>query len=183
MTTLTLYDPEAPHAERSRTTDPEAIAALLAPLGIRFERWQAGAALSPNADDAEVLEAYRTDIDRLKALGGYESVDVIRLLPDHPARATLRTKFLSEHIHADDEVRFFVEGSGVFYIREADAVYALECTRDDLVAVPSGIRHWFDMGPAPRFTAVRLFAKPDGWVASFTGDTIADAIPRYEGAQ
>ena len=79
-------------------------------------------------------------------------------------------------------MRFFVEGSGVFYIHGPDAVYALECTRDDLIAVPKGTRHWFDMGPAPRFTAIRLFENPDGWVATFTGDRIASGVPLYEGA-
>lgn len=182
MTILTLYDVTAPHARQSETSDAGEIAARLAPLGIRFERWHADVALPGDASDADVIRAYRGDIDRLMAAGGYRSCDVIRLLPDNPQRATLRTKFLDEHTHGEDEVRFFVEGSGVFYIRGTDAVYALECTRDDLIAVPEGTRHWFDMGPAPRFTAIRLFAEPDGWVASFTGDTIARGVPRYDGA-
>jgi 1,2-dihydroxy-3-keto-5-methylthiopentene dioxygenase len=182
MTRLTLYDLAEPHDVLAETGDAAAIAARLAPLGIRFERWSAGVALPAEASDADVLAAYRADIDRLMAAGGYRSCDVIRLLPDNPARAELRTKFLDEHVHAEDEVRFFVEGSGVFYIRGDDAVYALECTRDDLIAVPHGTRHWFDMGPAPRFTAIRLFAEPDGWIARFTGDTIARGIPRYAGA-
>ncbi len=182
MTTLTLYDVAAPHARQAETTDAAEIAALLAPLGIRFERWHASAKLPEDASDDDVISAYRGDIDRLMAEGGYRSCDVMRLLPDNPARDTLRTKFLDEHVHSEDEVRFFVEGSGVFYIRGPDAVYALECTRDDLIAVPEGTRHWFDMGPAPRFTAIRLFAEPDGWIASFTGDTIARGVPLYEGA-
>ncbi|WP_242140155.1 cupin [Sphingomonas sp. TREG-RG-20F-R18-01] len=182
MTTLTLYDLAEPHACLRETRDAAEIATLLAPLGIRFERWAASVALPEDASDDDVIRAYRRDIDRLMAEGGYRSCDVIRLLPDNPARATLRTKFLDEHTHAEDEVRFFVEGSGVFYIRGADAVYALECTRDDLIAVPEGTRHWFDMGPAPRFTAIRLFAEPDGWVASFTGDAIARGVPLYEGS-
>lgn len=181
MTTLTLYDLADPHARLSETRDADEIADRLAPLGIRFERWQAGVALADDASDADVIAAYRTDIDRLMAAGGYRSCDVIRLLPDNAERATLRTRFLDEHVHDEDEVRFFVEGAGVFYIRGTDAVYALECTRDDLIAVPEGTRHWFDMGPAPRFTAIRLFAEPDGWVARFTGDPIARGIPLYEG--
>jgi 1,2-dihydroxy-3-keto-5-methylthiopentene dioxygenase len=182
MTMLTIYAGDAPHAVRSRTDDADAIAALLAPIGIGFERWQAPVRLAEDADDAAVVAAYRGDIDRLMAEHGYRSCDVIRLRPDHPDRAALRAKFLAEHVHADDEVRFFVEGSGIFYIHAADAIHALLCTRGDLIAVPKGTRHWFDMGPAPRFTAIRLFADPDGWIASFTGDPIADAIPRYEGA-
>jgi 1,2-dihydroxy-3-keto-5-methylthiopentene dioxygenase len=33
------------------------------------------------------------------------------------------------------------------------------------------------MGSAPRFSAIRLFDNPEGWVASFTGDPIADYYP------
>jgi 1,2-dihydroxy-3-keto-5-methylthiopentene dioxygenase len=45
--------------------------------------------------------------------------------------------------------------------------------------VPAGTRHWFDMGPAPRFTAIRLFTTPAGWVANFTGTPIARNFPSY----
>ncbi len=94
----------------------------------------------------------------------------------------LRAKFLAEHIHDDDEVRFFVEGAGLFYIRHEGAVHALECTRGDLIVLPAGTLHWFDTGAQPSFTVIRLFTTPEGWVARFTGDNIAEAIPLYEGA-
>src|SRR3546814_6097561 len=86
----------------------------------------------------------------------------------------MRAKFLSEHTHADDEVRFFVEGSGQFYLHMNDRVYVMLCEAGDLISVPAGTRHWFDTGPNPMFTAIRLFVSPDGWVADFTGDPIAD---------
>ncbi len=56
------------------------------------------------------------------------------------------------------------------------------CEEGDLISVPAGTRHWFDMGPNPRFTAIRLFTNADGWIANFTGDTIADRFPRHEPA-
>jgi 1,2-dihydroxy-3-keto-5-methylthiopentene dioxygenase len=119
-------------------------------------------------------------VARLKAERGYLSVDVIRMVPDHPERDMLRTKFLSEHRHAEDEVRFFVEGEGLFTLHLNDRVYAVLCAAGDLISVPAGTPHWFDMGPSPRFTAIRLFTNPDGWIAQFTGDTIADRFPRHE---
>jgi len=181
MTSLTQYDAAAPHAVRRRLSDHAAIAAALAPHGIVLERWAAEAALAADADDAAILAAYAGDIDKLKARGGYRSCDVLRLSPDHPQRAELRAKFLAEHIHDDDEVRFFVEGAGLFYIHAGGMVHALECTAGDLIAVPAGTQHWFDTGERPSFTVIRLFTTPDGWVARFTGDPIADAIPKYEG--
>lgn len=182
MTALTRYDEAAPHAPRDQLTDRDAIAAALAPTGVVLERWEAGAVLAADPQDADILAAYADDIDRLRARGGYRSVDVARLTPDHPAAGEMRAKFLAEHIHDDDEVRFFVEGAGLFYIRAGGMVHALECTAGDLIVLPAGTRHWFDTGERPRFTAIRLFTTPDGWVARFTGDPIAGAIPLYEGA-
>lgn len=181
MTSLTQYDDAAPHAVRQQLSDHAAIAAALAPHGIVLERWVPQAPLAADAADADILAAYADDIDALKARGGYQSCDVLRLAPDHPQRAELRAKFLAEHIHHDDEVRFFVEGAGLFYIHAGGLVHALECTAGDLIAVPAGTHHWFDTGERPSFTVIRLFTSPDGWVAQFTGDPIADAIPLYEG--
>lgn len=182
MTLLVQYDDRAPHEPCARFDDLDDIADALASTGVILDRWTADAVLSDAADDTEILAAYAGEIERLKARGGYQSVDVIRLTPDHPQRSELRAKFLSEHVHDDDEVRFFVEGAGLFYIHADNRVYALECTEGDLIVLPAGVRHWFDMGERPRFTAIRLFTTPDGWVARFTDDAIAQAIPLYEGA-
>ncbi|RYD95627.1 MAG: cupin, partial [Sphingomonadales bacterium] len=74
----------------------------------------------------------------------------------------------------------FVEGSGMFYLPAGGRVHLLLCAAGDLIKVPSGLKHWFDMGPAPRFCAIRLFTTPDGWVAKFTGEPIAHQFPRYQ---
>ena len=109
---------------------------------------------------------------------GYRSVDVVSLTPDHPQRAELRQKFLSEHTHAEDEVRFFVAGAGQFTLHIGPRVYDILCEAGDLIGVPDGIRHWFDMSEAPYFVAIRLFTNPEGWGAQFTGDDIAERFPR-----
>ncbi|MCB1782718.1 MAG: acireductone dioxygenase [Alphaproteobacteria bacterium] len=180
MSRLTIYPDSNP--ERI-TFDSEAgaeIAKALGAIGVRFERWETQAPLPEGADDEAVMEAYNADIERLKSENGYKSVDVIRLAPDNPRKEEFRLKFLSEHTHAEDEVRFFVEGAGVFYLREKDQVYMTLCTRGDLISVPAGVRHWFDMGPQPSLTCIRLFTTPEGWIADFTGDDIADKFPKFE---
>jgi 1,2-dihydroxy-3-keto-5-methylthiopentene dioxygenase len=179
MSRLTLYADDNPGRPLLDTTDGAQIAAALAPIGVRFERWSATREFPRDADDAVVLEAYRSDIERLKKQCGYQSVDVLRCLPDNPKRDELRLKFLEEHTHEDDEVRFFVAGAGVFYLRAAGKVHMTLCERGDLIGVPAGTRHWFDMGPAPHFTAIRLFTTPAGWVAKFTGERIARQFPSY----
>lgn len=120
-----------------------------------------------------MLNAYAETIEQLKQSGGYHSVDVVRLLPDAPDRDELHARFLAEHTHDDDEVRHFVEGTGTFFLRGSGQVFELQAGRGDLIRVPAGARHWFDTGEPPFFTAIRLFTRPDGWVASFTGDDIA----------
>lgn len=176
MSHLQIFDESDGGAPLIDTSDGDTIATELATIGVRFERWPT----REMADASEILTVYAPEIDRLKAEAGYQSVDVIALAPDHPDRATLRGKFLSEHTHGEDEVRFFVDGEGLFTLHEGGRVFNMLCTKGDLISVPAGMKHWFDMGPAPRFTAIRLFVNPDGWVARFTGDRIADRFPRHE---
>jgi 1,2-dihydroxy-3-keto-5-methylthiopentene dioxygenase len=180
MSRLTVFPEHDPSSPAFDSTDGGEIAAALHAAGVRFERWRAAQPLTNDADDRTVLDAYRADVERLMSERGYQSVDVLRCLPNNPNRAELRRKFLDEHTHDDDEVRFFVEGSGVFYLRIGAKVYVTLCECGDLLSVPAGTRHWFDMGPAPRFTAIRLFTTPAGWVAKFTGDAIAQRFPSFE---
>jgi 1,2-dihydroxy-3-keto-5-methylthiopentene dioxygenase len=179
MTQLRVYPVGDGASAEIDTTDAGVIAQALAPLGVRFEQWQSRP-IAAGADQDAVLAAFAPEVARLKAENGYQSIDVIRMRPDHPERATLRQKFLSEHRHSEDEVRFFVEGEGLFTLREDDRVYAVLCQEGDLISVPAGMRHWFDMGSSPKFTAIRLFTNADGWIANFTGDAIADRFPRHE---
>jgi 1,2-dihydroxy-3-keto-5-methylthiopentene dioxygenase len=158
-----------------------AIAEQLNQVGVRFERWQAQQPVQPGASQETVIAAYATDIERLKRENGYRAVDVISLKPDHPDRATLRQKFLNEHTHGEDEVRFFVAGQGLFTLHIQDKVYEVLCCQGDLIGVPANTRHWFDMSEAPYFIAIRLFTNPEGWVASFTGEPIAERFPRLDG--
>lgn len=176
MSRLQVFDEQDATAPVIATEDADVIASTLREIGVRFERWPL------RAHDEDILAAYAPEIDALKTDGGFQTVDVVRVTPDHPDRAVMRTKFLSEHTHAEDEVRFFVGGEGLFTLHHDNRVFDVLCTAGDLMSVPAGMRHWFDMGAAPRFIAIRLFVNPDGWVASFTGDDIADRFPRHEPA-
>lgn len=172
MTKLIVY-PETGDTAIESTEDPARIAAVLAGIGVGFDRWQASYPLPAEADATTVLDAYNSDIERLERQGGYRSKDVVRIKPDHPDRAALRAKFLAEHTHDDDEVRFFVEGGATFFLHAAGKVIALYGERGDLINVPAGAKHWFDTGATPDFTAIRLFTSAGGWQANFTGDPIA----------
>lgn len=178
MSRLRIYDEQQGGQPLSELTDHDAIARALADVGIRFEAWEASHPVAPGASQDEVIAAYRDDIDRLMREEGYQAVDVISLKPDHPDRATLRQKFLNEHRHDEDEVRFFVAGAGQFTLHIDDKVYEVLCEQGDLIGVPDGTRHWFDMSESPYFVAIRLFTNKEGWVARFTGEDIAERFPR-----
>jgi 1,2-dihydroxy-3-keto-5-methylthiopentene dioxygenase len=181
MTRLTVFALEDPLLRVADTTDVRRIEHALSGIGIRYERWPAAAALQADADEAVVLASYGAEVDRLKAECGYQAADVVRLRRGVENAAVLRAKFLDEHVHDEDEVRFFVEGRGAFYLRSDQGVHRVICERGDLLSVPAGTRHWFDMGPDPEFTAIRLFTDPQGWVARFTGDPVARRMPEIDG--
>lgn len=180
MSRLTIYPESQPDRPLLETEDVARIQQELTAAGMRFERWRADRAVTGDADSASILAAYRDEIDRLVNEAGYQSCDVVSMNPDHPQKDEFRRKFLAEHTHSEDEVRFFVRGHGLFVIHHDGKVYALLCEQDDLISVPANTRHWFDMGPNPVFTAIRLFNNPDGWVANFTGDDIATRFPLLE---
>jgi 1,2-dihydroxy-3-keto-5-methylthiopentene dioxygenase len=164
------------------SNDPAIITAELATRGIGFQRWPARVALGETAEPEEILAAYAAEIATVQASGPYPTVDAIRLTPDHPDRETLRQKFLAEHTHSEDEVRFFVEGQGLFCLHIGQEVLQVLCQAEDWIRVPAGTRHWFDMGAAPRCAAIRFFDNPQGWVAQFTGDPIAERYPLLDPA-
>lgn len=180
MSELRIYDQDNPEKPLAVHKSREDITRELQALGVRFESWRASRALDAQATQDEVIEAYREPINRLMNERGFNSVDVISVYPDHPQAAALRGKFLSEHTHDDHEVRFFVDGQGLFYVHVDDRVYAMLCTRGDLIDLPAGVAHWFDMGPQPNLKAIRMFTTAEGWVANFTGAPIAERFPKFE---
>lgn len=186
MSRLSIFPDESTSMDQSSPTpqlvteSSAVIQAELAQRGIGFEQWPAMQELPVNADQAWILEAYADDIARVKSHGGYETVDAIRMTPDHPDRLALRSKFLAEHTHAEDEVRFFVEGRGLFCLHIDAEVLLTLCERGDLIRVPAGTKHWFDMGSEPEFCALRWFNNSVGWVATFTGNKISDRFPRLD---
>src|SRR5262245_57879855 len=149
---------------------PEAVARLLAAAGIVYERWEPSRPLTREASAAEILAAYTTQIDRLKADGGYVTADVIDVSPDTPGLDQMLARFSVEHWHDEDEVRFVIEGRGIFHIRpRAGRVMAIEVAAGDLLRVPRGTWHWFDLCGEKRIRAIRLFQDPAGWTPHYTG--------------
>lgn len=179
MTALTIYPENQPgNSQHFSTLDD--IQAQLNTIGVQFERWKAECEFTADADQQTIIQAYQNSIDRLMQQYGFQSVDVISLKADHPDKAALRQKFLSEHTHDDFEVRFFVEGRGLFFLHVDGKVYAVLCEQGDLISVPANVPHWFDMGENPHLKCIRLFTTPEGWQAKFTGSAIATDFPSFD---
>ena len=180
MSEMRVYDERQPTQPLLTLNNSAEISKELRTIGVQFKHWAVPQDLDSSATQDEVIEACRDVLNPLMDKHGFKSMDVISLSADHPDKDTLRDKFLHEHTHDDFELRFFVDGSGLFNIHHENRVYAVLCERGDLISVPAGTRHWFDMGPQPYFKAIRLFTADQGWVANFTGDDIADQFPRLE---
>ena len=178
-TTLRVFREDQPAAPLREVTTGDEITRELAAIGVRFERFFNDGPLPATDDQEAILAACASVVTYVQRHGQYRIVDVVRVVEGQPDTAPLRAKFLAEHSHSDDEVRYFVEGSGAFSLRAPGHVYQVICTRGDLVCVPATALHWFDMGTDPEFTAIRWFNNPDGWVGDFTGDPISERFPLY----
>ncbi len=182
MSTLTIYS-EKSAGNGERFTDFESIGTKLNAIGVQFERWTATQTLNAEANNDDVLNAYEDSIERLKNQYGFQTADVIKLDSTHPDKTAMREKFLNEHTHSEFEVRFFVEGCGLFYLHVDDQVFGVLCEQGDLISVPANVTHWFDMGENPHLACIRLFTNPEGWVANFTQSDISKSFPTLDELQ
>ena len=146
-----------------------AVAAFLATHGIEYERWTPAHPVAPGAAPEALLAAYAREIEALKSKGGYVTADVIDVKPDTPNLDMMLAKFSREHWHDEDEVRFIIEGRGLFHIHpKTGPVFAIEVEAGDLIRVPRGTHHWFDLCVDRRIRAIRLFQDVSGWTPRYT---------------
>jgi 1,2-dihydroxy-3-keto-5-methylthiopentene dioxygenase len=163
MALVTILD------EEKTITDREAIAAYLNKYGIDYEQWTPAHPVAVNASAEQILEAYSVEIEKLKARGGYVTADVIDVSPDTSGLDEMLRKFNREHWHDEDEVRFIIAGRGLFHIhRKESSVISIEVEAGDLIRVPRGTWHWFNLCADRRIRAIRLFQDKAGWTPHYT---------------
>jgi 1,2-dihydroxy-3-keto-5-methylthiopentene dioxygenase len=155
--------------EKRKLTEKDAITKYLGSINIDYEVWQPTHPIGPDASNEEILNAYAPEINRLKTRGGYVTADVINVNPQTPGLDAMLVKFSREHWHDEDEVRFIIQGRGIFHIHPADSpVVAIEVEAGDLIRVPRGTWHWFDLCGDRQIRAIRLFQDPSGWTPVYT---------------
>ena len=92
-------------------------------------------------------------------------------------------KFSREHWHDEDEVRFVVAGRGIFHIHAGGAVFGIEVVPGDLLRVPRGAHHWFDLCAERRIRVDKapslfgaLLRGPEKVPAAFFEQSTIDAL-------
>src|SRR4051812_12586863 len=162
--------------EEDRTISGRAaVAEYLGTIGIEYNVWEPSHPLSAGATQDEILDAYSSEIQELKMRGGYVTADVINVTSQTPNLDAMLAKFSREHWHDEDEVRFIIQGRGLFHVHPAGGpVFAIEVEAGDLIRVPRGTHHWFDLCADRRIRAIRLFQDMSGWTPHYT-DSGVDA--------
>ena len=156
-------------AEKTTLTEFEGVRSFLATHGIDYEKWTPEHPVGADATSEAILGAYGREIETLKARGGYRTADVIVVRPNTPNLDAMLAKFSREHWHDEDEVRFIIEGRGIFHVHPPNrAVFAIEVEAGDLIRVPRGTHHWFDLCADRRIRAIRLFQDVSGWTPHYT---------------
>jgi len=159
--------------EHQKLHDKNAIEKFLASCGVQYESWTPEHPVEANASAEEILKAYANEIERLKAIGGYVTADVIDVNAQTPGLDAMLAKFNREHWHDEDEVRFIIKGHGIFHIRpKEEQVLSIEVEAGDLIRLPKGIWHWFDLCADRQIRAIRLFQNPSGWTPYYTESAV-----------
>jgi 1,2-dihydroxy-3-keto-5-methylthiopentene dioxygenase len=158
-------------ADQDRTLrDAAEISEFLARFHIWYRRFEGSDELAADASQEEVLAAYDEPIRKLSAEGGYATADVIDIKPDTPNLDAMLDRFNKEHWHDEDEVRFIVKGRGLFHVHPKEGpVFSIEVVAGDMINVPRGTHHWFDLCQDRTIRAIRLFQDKSGWTPHYTG--------------
>ncbi len=167
------------HEDRTLSA-PDEIRAFLQPFGIAYDCWPVAGRVDQDASAEDILQAYDPEVKALMARGGYITADVVDVHPEVPNLQAMLNRFNQEHRHAEDEIRFVVKGRGIFYIHPgepAGPLFSIEVGEGDLINVPAGTKHWFDLCADRTIRAIRLFREKAGWTPEYTGDDLAS---RYE---
>lgn len=165
------------HETNERIENAAEVAKYLEGQGVIYENWDISRlqghlkeeyALG-DVEKQEILNLFKPEIDALSAKRGYKSADIVILSDKTPNLDQLLDMFKKEHHHSEDEVRFIVDGHGIFAIQgPKDGVFFdVELEAGDLISVPNGTRHWFELMEDRKVKAIRIFESAEGWAAIY----------------
>ena len=158
-------------------TDKREAVVFLKKYDLYAEFWQ------PEISDSQVeaihelpLQKYKNQIEKLKKKFGYASADVCSLNNTNPNLDKVLEPFMKEHHHTDDEVRFTVEGEGIFGVTPlTDPPFEVYVEPGDLLVVPAMTRHWFELTDKKNICCIRIFKENPKWEAMYEMPTFVKA--------
>ncbi|KAG2571272.1 1,2-dihydroxy-3-keto-5-methylthiopentene dioxygenase 3-like [Panicum virgatum] len=107
------------------------------------------------------------NLTMIRGQRGYLHMDIVTLTPEKmPNYEPMIKRFFEEHLHIDEEVRYCLEGSGYFDVRdEEDRWVRVSVRKGGLIVVPAGIYHRFTLDTNNYIKAMRLFSGGPDWTA------------------
>lgn len=160
----------------SQITENEKVQEFLRDRGIEYRFWTTTPDIESLINKESLSDEEKNDLlmgveNRfldLKKEYGYQTRDLIVLHPNLPGLTEMLAKFDKMHFHTDDEVRYIVDGSGIFgFSLEGDEPFTVHVERNDFISVPKNTNHWFKLDDKMRIKAVRYFTDMSGWVPHY----------------
>ncbi|KAF7965384.1 hypothetical protein HWV62_44079 [Athelia sp. TMB] len=120
---------------------------------------------------------WQATIDEVAKSRDYKNRDILDLTTETLGKEKM-DMFFAEHMHEDEEIRFILNGSGFFDVREhpTDAWIRVHMLPGDLLVLPAGIYHRFTLDESGAVKTMRLFKDEPRWLAHNRG-TEADSNP------
>ncbi|XP_048497489.1 acireductone dioxygenase 1 [Beta vulgaris subsp. vulgaris] len=105
------------------------------------------------------------ELEKIREERGYNYFDILDLCPEKVENYEQKLKnFYTEHIHADEEIRYCLEGSGYFDVRDkADRWVRILVKEGDMIILPAGIYHRFTLDTSNYVKLMRLFKGEPVW--------------------
>ena len=168
---------------KQKIQDLSAIREYLKPLNVELSHWpiekteKVGDLLfaeSLNDEQKEqLLKALDFRFEEQKKMYGYQTRDLVVLHAKVPNLEQMLAIFDKTHKHSDDEVRYIVDGSGIFgFVMPNGEQVRLTVNAEEYIRVPANTEHWFVLDQNRRIKAVRYFTSKEGWVANYTGTPV-----------
>lgn len=173
MSSLFVYSLSSPEAPLKVLNHLEDIAATLAGQGIGFARRTVQGRVAPGELDAAAQA-------QLQAACAEYGLSVRQVVSQGGPQDPLPAGWTEEHRTRTDELRWFLAGRAMVYLRQGDCVQVLVCEKHDLLQLPAGTAHWVDSGDNPCLVVARLAAAADEQADQATGDDIARRFPRLD---
>ncbi|MCW7508557.1 cupin domain-containing protein [Leptospira levettii] len=159
--------------------DKDQVKAFLTQKGLVYESYKTPESLDlilgqkglSDAEKEEILSGLEYRFDQLKKEHGYKANDLVVLHDEVPGINDVLAKFDKLHIHTDEEVRYIIDGSGIFGFIIDGERFEVHVGKGDFISIPANTNHWFTLDKNLRIKAVRYFKDNSGWTPVYVDES------------